>query len=287
MKELAQYEAGLPIGNIESYISWANQIPLLDESEELRLAHLLFDEGDVDAARQLILPHLRLVVKIARGYLGYGLPLGDLVQEGNIGLMKAVKRFDPHVGVRLASFAVHWIRSEIHEFVLKNWRIVKVATTKDQRKLFFNLRKSSKKMGWFTDEEVLAVADQLQVKASEVRNMELRLRAIDAPYDSGAEDSGGEDSAQYLPKPMEYLADTQMDPALLVENDDLENSRLDALHRALHCLDSRSREIIGARWLDKNKQTLAELASRYNISLERVRQIEKQALKKLYEHLND
>lgn len=282
MNQLTRYEAGLPLGNIESYINWTNQIPMLSEEEELALAKALFEQGHVEAARQLILPHLRLVVKVARGYLGYGLPLGDLIQEGNIGLMKAVKRFDPNVGVRLASFAIHWIRAEIHEYVLKNWRIVKVATTKDQRKLFFNLRQASKKMGWFSNAEVAAVAEQLQVKPHEVRNMELRLRAIDTPYDIVNDDSDGDTNANHLPAPAEYLSDDKMDPALLLENNDLVNSRLEALNQALRQLDERSRDIICSRWLDKNKRTLADLAKRYTISLERVRQIEKQTMKKLH-----
>ena len=280
-RELAlRQEASLPLGNIESYIHWANQIPLLTEEEELEYANALFHGGDVSAAQKLILPHLRLVVKIARQYQGYGLPFSDLIQEGNVGLMKAVSRFNPDVGVRLASFAVHWIRAEIHDYVLKNWRIVKVATTKAQRKLFFNLRKHSSKLGWFSPDEVTAIAEQLDVSPKEVRTMEMRLHAVDTPFDTPNEAMGDSD-ALFLPSPEQYLSDDTSDPASLWESSDLAQGKLEQLYRALQKVDERSRDIISSRWLNTNKSTLEELAEKYGVSAERIRQIEKAAMQKI------
>lgn len=286
-RELAvQQEAGLPLGNIETYVHWANKIPLLTEEEELAYANALFHDGDLSAARKLILPHLRLVVKIARQYQGYGLPFGDLIQEGNIGLMKAVRRFNPDIGVRLASFAIHWIRAEIHDYVLKNWRIVKVATTKAQRKLFFNLRKHSNDLGWFSESEVKALAEQLSVPEKEVRTMEMRLRAIDTPFDPPNESFSDTDSLA-LPAPEQYLSDDTSDPALLWESSDLTQDRLERLHKALQVLDDRSSDIICSRWLNTNKSTLEELAEKYGVSAERIRQIEKAAMKKVKKAMLD
>jgi RNA polymerase sigma-32 factor len=230
----------------------------------------------LEAARQLIMSHLRFVVHIARSYSGYGLPVSDLIQEGNIGLMKAVKRFDPNVGVRLVSFAVHWIKAEIHEYVLKNWRIVKIATTKAQRKLFFNLRKAKKHLGWFNQEEVKNVAESLGVAEHEVREMEARMSNYDMPFDAPDED----DEAAFT-APVYYLEDKASDLAHRVEEDQWDNAAVDRLQAAMRTLDDRSQDIIRARWLDHNKLTLQELADRYSVSAERVRQLEKNAMKKL------
>lgn len=266
-----------PIGSLGAYIYYANEIPMLQAEEEQRLATKLVNEGDVDAARQLVLAHLRYVVRIARGYLGYGLPLGDLIQEGNIGLMKAVKRFDPTVGVRLVSFAVHWIKAEIHEFVLRNWRIVKVATTKAQRKLFFNLRTLKKRLGWFTQAEVKQVANDLGVSCEEVLRMEQRLNAMDASYDAHDD----EDEPGVIPHPAHYLAAPNADPARLVEANDAEAYDLGNLNKAMQDLDARSQDILHARWLKDGKVTLNDLADKYGVSAERIRQLEKNAMNKL------
>lgn len=268
----------LPIGSLEAYIHRVNQIPLLTAEEEFEYATLVQEHGDLEAARSLVLAHLRYVVRVARGYLGYGLPLSDLIQEGNVGLMKAVKRFDPKMGVRLVSFAVHWIKSEIHEFVLQNWRIVKVATTKAQRKLFFNLRHMKKRLGWLNNEEVNAVAEDLGVTPQDVMVMEQRLNAMDESYD--APDSDDDDS--YRASPSEYLQDSRANPAVLFEQEHTGNQEHDRLHTALASLDERSQDILRQRWLCEDKaSTLQTLAQQYGVSAERVRQLEQAAMKKL------
>jgi RNA polymerase sigma-32 factor len=286
MNFLLQSAMHVPIGSLDAYIHQVNQIPMLTAEEELAYAKRLKEEGDLESARHLVLPHLRYVVRVARGYLGYGLPLGDLIQEGNVGLMKAVKRFDSTLGVRLASFAVHWIRAEIHEFVLKNWRIVKVATTKAQRKLFFNLRQMKKRLGWFNAEEIEAVAKDLGVTTKDVLIMEQRLNAMDASFD--VDDSDSESDEGSLAIPARYLHDPNSDPALLIENAQHGTQSGEKLQVALSRLDSRSREILKQRWLLDNKAvTLHSLAAQYNISAERVRQLEKNAMKKLRQYLEE
>ena len=266
----------LPTGNIDSYISAAYQVPMLTPDEERDLAVRLRDQGDMEAAKRLVLSHLRFVIRIARGYLGYGLPLPDLIQEGSVGLMKAVRRFEPDVGVRLVSFAVHWIRAEIHEYILRNWRIVKVATTKAQRKLFFNLRSAKKRLGWFTREEVESVARDLDVKPETVLEMESRLSNQDLAFDG---DDSDEDEGPAAPS--SYLPDMRMEPASTLERQDTMMDRHDRLHAALAGLDSRSKTILQARWLTEEKQTLHELAEQFGVSAERIRQIEKNAMKKM------
>ena len=266
------------LGSLEAYIGAVHQIPVLSVEDEQRLAHRLREDNDIAAAQELILSHLRFVVHVARGYSGYGLPLGDLVQEGNIGLMKAVKRFDPAVGVRLVSFAVHWIRAEMHEFIIKNWRIVKVATTKAQRKLFFNLRKSKTRLGWLNAEEVRAVAKDLNVSEREVLEMESRLSGRDIGFD--APDDADDDHAP--PAPASFLVAHEADPASAYESADSEADQLDVLRDGMAKLDARSRDIIKRRWLDADsKVTLQELADEYGVSAERIRQIEANALKKM------
>jgi len=265
-----------PVGSLDSYIQAVGAIPVLSKEDEQALAIRFREEGDIDAARELVLAHLRFVVHIAKGYTGYGLPLGDLIQEGNVGLMKAVKRFDPDYGVRLVSFAVHWIRAEIHEFVLKNWRIVKVATTKAQRKLFFNLRKSKKSLAWLSADETDAVAEDLGVSAKEVTEMERRLSARDAIFDPPAD---GDDDFSFTPAA--YLPSPDADPALLVEKADWQDDATERMIAAVAELDDRSRDILESRWLTENKMTLHELADRYGISAERIRQLEANAIKKL------
>ncbi|GLQ74657.1 RNA polymerase sigma factor RpoH [Vibrio sp. vnigr-6D03] len=264
--------------SLDSYIRSVNSYPMLTAEEERGLAERLHYKGEIDAAKGLILSHLRFVVHVARGYSGYGLPMADLVQEGNIGLMKAVKRFNPEVGVRLVSFAVHWIKAEIHEYVLRNWRIVKIATTKAQRKLFFNLRKSKKRLGWFNNGEVETVARELGVEPSEVREMESRLAAQDAAFELPAED---DDSAAAYSAPVLYLEDKQSDVAENVEADNWETHTNNRLSHALATLDERSQFIVRSRWLDDQKSTLQELADKYGVSAERIRQLEKNAMKKL------
>jgi RNA polymerase sigma-32 factor len=267
----------LPTGNIDAYISAAYQLPMLTAEEEHALAVQLRDNNDLDAARSLVLSHLRFVIRIARGYSGYGLALPDLIQEGTVGLMKAVRRFDPDMGVRLVSFAVHWVKAEIHEFVLRNWRIVKVATTKAQRKLFFNLRSSKKRLGWFSQEEVEGVAKDLGVKPETVLEMEARLNKHDIAYDGAA--SGDDD---HLPTaPAAYLPDMRMEPASQLEQVDSEENEKAHLYAALGDLDERSRVILEARWLSEKKATLHELADRFGVSAERIRQIEKRAMEKM------
>ncbi len=265
---------GGPIGSLDHYIQAVNGVAVLSAEEEYELATRLRDDGDLEAARMLVLAHLRFVVHIARGYAGYGLQLGDLIQEGNVGLMKAVKRFDPEVGVRLVSFAVHWIRAEIHEFVLKNWRLVKVATTKAQRKLFFNLRKAKKHLGWFSAAETKAVASDLGVSEREVTEMEKRLSGHDLSFDPAPTDN--DDYA-----PQAYLPSLDSDPAELVERHDWATSAHEQLQQALELLDERSRDILERRWLTENKSTLHELAAVYRVSAERIRQIESSAIRKL------
>jgi len=265
-----------PVGSLDAYIDRVSRIPVLSKEDEVALATRFRTEADLDAARQLVLSHLRFVVHIARGYLGYGLPMGDLVQEGNVGLMKAVKRFDPAVGVRLVSFAVHWIRAEIHEYVLRNWRLVKVATTKSQRKLFFNLRRMKKNLTWLSEEETKAVARDLGVEVSDVREMEQRLSARDISFDPTPE-SDEEDTYS----PAMYLPASHADPAIEVEREEWDEDSSDRLSIALEKLDERSRNILKRRWMTDDKATLHELADEYGISAERVRQVETNAISKL------
>ncbi len=273
-----QAGALIPQGNIESYLRMINTYPMLTAEEEKSLGERLYYHDDVDAARQLILSHLRFVAHIARGYSGYGLPQADLIQEGNIGLMKAVRRFNPGMGVRLVSFAVHWIKAEIHEYVLKNWRIVKVATTKAQRKLFFNLRKNKQRLGWFNSAEVDMVADELGVSRKDVLEMESRMSAQDMSFDIDSDDDDNSIVAPAL-----YLEDVNSDFSKSIENDNWENDATDKLHDALSQLDERSQDIIKARWLDADdsKSTLQVLADKYSVSAERIRQLEKNAMRKL------
>ena len=265
-----------PVGSLDTYIHAVGAIPVLSKEDEQALANRFHDEADLDAARELVMAHLRFVVHIAKGYTGYGLPLGDLIQEGNVGLMKAVKRFDPDYGVRLVSFAVHWIRAEIHEFVLKNWRIVKVATTKAQRKLFFNLRKSKKSLAWLSHAETEAVAKDLGVSPKEVTEMERRLSARDAIFDPAPDTS---DERAFTPAA--YLPNPEGDPATLVENADWHEDATTRMAAAMQDLDDRSRDILESRWLTESKQTLHELAAKYGVSAERIRQLEANAIKKL------
>jgi len=266
-----------PIGSLDAYFDAIGRIPVLSRDEEVALATRFHGENDVEAARQLVLSHLRFVVHIARGYLGYGLPMGDLVQEGNVGLMKAVKRFDPAVGVRLVSFAVHWIRAEIHEYVLRNWRLVKVATTKAQRKLFFNLRKYKRNLGWLTAEETQTVARELGVSAGEVTEMERRLASRDLSFDP-APDADEEDESY---SPSAYLPAHDADPALEVERAEWDDDVSDRVATAMSQLDARSQAILRARWMNERKATLHDLAGQYGVSAERIRQIEANAIKKL------
>ena len=271
----------LPTGNMDAYISAAFQLPILSAEEEHELAVRLRDRQDLDAARSLVMAHLRFVVRIARGYSGYGLPQHDLIQEGTVGLMKAVRRFDPDMGVRLVSFAVHWVKAEIHEYILRNWRIVKVATTKAQRKLFFNLRSSKKRLGWFSKQEVAEVAEDLGVKPETVLEMEARLANYDLAFDgTGVEDDEGPSMA-----PAAYLPDLRNEPATQIEQADSAAFEREGLYTALESLDERSRDILQRRWLAESKETLHELADEYGISAERIRQIEAAALKKLRTNL--
>jgi RNA polymerase sigma-32 factor len=265
------------LGSLDAYIGAVHQVPVLSVEDEQALARRFRESDDLDAARDLILSHLRFVVHVARGYNGYGLPLGDLIQEGNIGLMKAVKRFDPSVGVRLVSFAVHWIRAEMHEFILKNWRIVKVATTKAQRKLFFNLRKSKKRLGWMNAAEVRAIAADLKVSEREVLEMESRLSGRDIAFDAPTDD----DNDNTPPAPGAYLVAANADPAQAYERDNHEENQLEILRDGLENLDARSRDILNRRFLGEPKATLQELADQYGVSAERIRQLEANALKKM------
>lgn len=270
----------LPIGSLDAYIRRVGDLPFLSPEEEHQLATHYHEKGDLEAAQKLVLSHLRYVVRVARGYQGYGLPLGDLIQEGTVGLMKAVKRFDPTVGVRLVSFSVHWIKAEIHEFVLRNWRIVKVATTKAQRKLFFNLRGAKKRLGWSTLEEVDALAKDLGVSTKEVLRMEERLNARDLQFDLPAEEGGQSDTSRTL-TPTEYLVSPQMDPERELERNDWERHKAESFKVAFKSLDPRSQAILEQRWLSPKKATLQALASTYDVSLERIRQLEKNAIEKI------
>ena len=275
--QLMPLSLSAPGVNLGAYISTVNQIPILTAEQEKELAERYYYDQDLDAAKMLVMSHLRFVVHIARSYAGYGLPQGDLIQEGNLGLMKAVKRFDPSMGVRLVSFAVHWIKAEIHEYVIRNWRIVKIATTKAQRKLFFNLRslkKSSKKL---TLEEAQSIANDLNVTPEQVLEMEGRLTAYDAAFEASGDD---DDENSTHVAPALYLEDNRYDPARLIENEDYEEQSTSALHEAMEQLDDRSRNILQRRWLDDEKSTLHELAAEYNVSAERIRQLEKNAMEK-------
>lgn len=278
-KNLQILETAVPLGSLGAYMHWVNQIPMLSQEEEVQLANKFRDESDLAAAQKLIVAHLRFVVHVAKHYVNYGLQIADLIQEGNIGLMKAVKRFDPKQGVRLVSFAVHWIKAEIHEFILRNWRIVKMATTKAQRKLFFNLRRMAKKigrLGWLTDDEINTVATELNVRPQDVMSMEMRLNNQDVTFDGFSDD----ESSSYK-DPVNYLEDVSGNPAEYLENADWEVSREQNLGKALMNLDERSQDILKRRWLNAKKSTLHDLAAKYNISAERVRQVEEAALLKL------
>ncbi|MCK0537029.1 RNA polymerase sigma factor RpoH [Alcanivorax quisquiliarum] len=277
LQKLEALQLNVPGASLDSYIQAVNVVPVLSAEAERELAERLFYEEDLDAARSLVLSHLRFVVHIARSYSGYGLPLGDLIQEGNVGLMKAVRRFDPNVGVRLVSFAVHWIKAEIHEFVLKNWRIVKVATTKSQRKLFFNLRGAKKRLGRLTLEESQRVADDLGVSLKDVQEMEGRLAAFDASFDGPMDD----DDDSPIVAPAHYLQAGDDDPADIVAEDDWQDQSSRRLGSALQSLDDRSRDILERRWLADDKTTLQELANEYGVSAERIRQLENAAIGKL------
>lgn len=278
IKSLQTIDLRLPISSIDAYINYVHQIPMLSSEEEHELALRLQKTNDLAAAKRLILAHLRFVVRVARGYLGYGLPLADLIQEGNVGLMKAVKRFNPNVGARMVTFAMHWIKAEIHEYILRNWRIVKIATTKAQRKLFFNLRHLKKRLGWMTAQEVRDIAKDLGVKPETVREMEMRLAAADTSFDTEPED----DEAHYSSAiPAAYLEDHRYNPAEQFENHEQSTQYTSKIYEGLAQLDERSQFIIRARWLDENKLTLQDLANQYQISAERVRQLEKNAMNKL------
>ena len=266
-----------PGANLNAYIQGTATVPILTIEEERSLGEALYYEEDLDAARRLVMSHLRFVVHIARSYSGYGLPLADLIQEGNVGLMKAVRRFNPEKGVRVVSFAVHWIKAEIHEFILRNWRIVKIATTKSQRKLFFNLRSAKKQLQWLTADEAKAVADDLGVEVKDVMEMEMRLTARDSAFDAPADED--DDNASYAP--VFFLEDKGADPAQLAENEDYEGDNNLRLAEAVKTLDERSQSILQRRWLDDKKATLHQLADEYGVSAERIRQLEKNAMKKV------
>ena len=276
-KQLQLLDTMVPGRDLSAYITAVNSIPILSAEEERELANQYYYQEDLEAARKLVLAHLRFVVHVAKSYSGYGLSEADLIQEGNVGLMKAVKRFNPEVGVRLVSFAVHWIKAEIHEFILRNWRIVKVATTKAQRKLFFNLRGAKKRLGWLSQEEANIVAEDLGVDADTVVQMEGRMGAFDASFD-GAADADDDEIGQ---APAYYLEDNRYDPARAVESDDYEKNSTDGLYMAMKELDDRSRDILTQRWLSDGKVTLHDLAAKYGVSAERIRQIEKNAMEKV------
>jgi RNA polymerase sigma-32 factor len=267
----------LSVGTFDAYLNVVRQMPKLDADQERELALKFKDDGDLEAARQLVMSNLRFVVHVARGYSGYGLSMPDIIQEGNIGLMKAVKRFDPDVGVRLISFAVHWIKAEIHEYVIKNWGIVKIATTKAQRKLFFNLRKSKRDLGWLSGDEATSIAKDLGVDVVEVYEMEKRLGSRDMSFDAPVDEPEDESYAA----PANYLQQHGADPAVLLENADWQGREQDLLADALTKLDQRSQDILASRWLMEQKATLHELADRYGVSAERIRQLEQNAMKKL------
>ena len=276
-KALQTMEWMTPGANLNAYIQGTGTVPILTLDEEKSLGEALYYEDDLDAARKLVMSHLRFVVHIARSYNGYGLPLADLIQEGNVGLMKAVRRFNPEKGVRVVSFAVHWIKAEIHEFILRNWRIVKIATTKSQRKLFFNLRSAKKELQWLSADEAKAVADDLGVDVKDVMEMEMRLTSRDATFDSPVDDD--EDSNVYSPSL--YLESKGADPAEQIENENFEGDNNDRLAAAFKNLDERSQAILQRRWLDDTKATLHQLAAEYDVSAERIRQLEKNAMKKV------
>jgi len=275
--ELLALNPATPVGNLNAYIAAVNSISILTVEEERALAERFHGEGDLEAARQLVMAHLRFVVHIARSYSGYGLNQGDLIQEGNVGLMKAVKRYDPDKGVRLVSYAVHWIKAEIHEYILRNWRIVKVATTKSQRKLFFNLRSAKTRLAWLSHDEAQALAKDLRVDLKTVYEMEGRMSSHDVAFDPKADD---DDETAFL-SPSSYLEDKGADPSLQLENMNWEEDSTDRLYMALESLDERSRDILQQRWLNDNKATLHDLAARYGVSAERVRQLEQNAMKKV------
>ena len=266
------------LGSIDDYMAGISRFPRLEVEEERALAVRFRENGDLDAARELVMANLRFVAHVARGYMGYGLPLPDLIQEGNIGLMKAVKRFDPEVGVRLVSFAVHWIKAEIHEYIIQNWRIVKVATTKAQRKLFFNLRKYKNRLRWLNPEEANTIAEELDVDVATVYEMEGRLSSHDMAFDA-SDDS--EDGEKDLSAPVHYLKQANADPAELLEERDWEENEQSRLISAIETLDDRSRDIVKSRWLSEEKLTLHDLAARYNVSAERIRQLESSAMKRI------
>lgn len=274
---LQEMDISSPGGNLQSYISSVYGIGIISAEDERKLAEELYYRDDLEAARKLVLAHLRFVVHIAKTYSGYGLSEADLIQEGNIGLMKAVRRFNPEIGVRLVSFAVHWIKAEMHEYILRNWKIVKIATTKAQRKLFFNLRSKKKSLSWLTEAEIKAISKDLNVKPSDVKEMEKRLYGLDLSFDPL--DNKEEDEIPF--SPARYLEDSSADPAEIFEKETLSKLNSDSLHKALQNLDDRSREIIQDRWLNEDKYTLLDLAEKYNISAERVRQIEQNAMKKI------
>jgi len=281
-KELQPMDVSAPGQNLEAYLSSVQNIAILTPEEEKRLAEDLYYRNDLEAARQLVMAHLRFVVHIARGYSGYGLPQADLIQEGNVGLMKAVRKFNPEVGVRLISFAVHWIKSEMHEYIIKNWKIVKVATTKAQRKLFFNLRSQKKELNWLTDEEIKTISNELGVDEKSVKEMESRLSSSDMSFDPPTEAS--DDEASFTPSG--FLADETKDPADLIEKENSEEHSHELLHKALSALDPRSKEILIDRWLQDQKLTLHELADKYGVSAERIRQIEKAAMEKVKSYVS-
>ena len=277
-RSLQGMQMASPIGSLDAYISWTHQVPMLTEEEEHELATDFYENNNLEAARRLVLAHLRFVVSVARGYGGYGLAQADLIQEGNIGLMKAVKRFNPSVGVRLVSFAVHWIKAEMHEFILKNWRIVKIATTKAQRKLFFNLRRATKALRSLSDSEASVVAKELRVDVKDVRGMELRMNMPDQAFDGFPGDAEDNWSA-----PVNYLEDSNADPAVQLERSDWSDNREQNLQSGMERLDARSQDILQQRWLAEKKMTLHDLAAKYNVSAERIRQLEKNAMTKLKE----
>ena len=281
-KELQPMDVSTPGQNLEAYLSSVQNIAILTPEEEKRLAEDLYYKNDLEAARQLVMAHLRFVVHIARGYSGYGLPQADLIQEGNVGLMKAVRKFNPEVGVRLISFAVHWIKSEMHEYIIKNWKIVKVATTKAQRKLFFNLRSQKKELNWLTDEEIKTISNELGVDEKSVKEMESRLSSSDMSFDPPTE--ANDDEASFTPSG--FLADETKDPADLIEKENSEEYSHELLHKALSALDPRSKEILIDRWLQDQKLTLHELADKYGVSAERIRQIEKAAMEKVKSYIS-
>ncbi len=278
---LQTVQALAPGQNLNAYITIANSFAILSAEEEKQLGEDLYYREDLEAARRLVMAHLRFVVHIAKSYAGYGLNQGDLIQEGNVGLMKAVKRFNPEKGVRLVSFAVHWIKAEMHEFILRNWRIVKVATTKAQRKLFFNLRGQKKKLSWLNNKEAKAIAEDLNVEMKHVREMEGRLSAYDAAFDAGTD----EDDDTAYQAPANFLEDKRYDPSVMLENADWVENSVNGLELALEELDERSRDILQQRWLSEEKSTLHDLADKYGVSAERIRQLEKNAMKKMRVHM--